>query len=464
MWCLRLRPPKLDPEDLIMSRKEVLYLFEGGLVGFRRITRKGYVGYGMQGTWSNVDGNIHLENFACFQDDFGRHVIAREVWEMQVAQAPPVSRPPPPRHQCLDPGPLEVVSWQYTPNCHGCSGQRPAITPTSPATPARPTTTACESWCGWVSQGSWQYSPECRGCSGGTPSQPVERPTAPIQTTGSCVGWCQWVPSPSGQYTPDCHNCSNSHPDEGTSTTVTGNGTCVGWCQWVPLASVNIHQNAVGAPLRARLVAIDTGQHQMCRLLQVGAARLLADHSRLSQLLWKCVFPAAAWSHSAGQREQCKLFELVPVGPHSILEPHSWLPWLLWARASWTFPAAQWKRRRKLRRMRSGRQRTRDCASSCPGNPRHLGSSSIAASGDAAKTLTTPIVSIVVPFWAPQHCPEMAPRPLLTSLLVATLFSLAARSALRFTPGLTSPSRSVSATAAEAARNYNGDYRPESET
>mmetsp|Transcript_74903 Transcript_74903/g.178807 ORF Transcript_74903/g.178807 Transcript_74903/m.178807 type:complete len:227 (-) Transcript_74903:70-750(-) len=46
----------------------------------------------------------------------------------------------------------------------------------------------------------------------------------------------------------------------------------------------------------------------------------------------------------------------------------------------------------------------------------------------------------------------MAPRPLLTSLLVATLFSLAARSALRFTPGLTSPSRSVSATAAEAAR------------
>ncbi|CAE7260372.1 unnamed protein product, partial [Symbiodinium sp. KB8] len=39
--------------------------------------------------------------------------------------------------------------------------------------------------------------------------------------------------------------------------------------------------------------AIGTGQHQMCRLLQVGAARLLADHSRLSQLLWKCVFPAA---------------------------------------------------------------------------------------------------------------------------------------------------------------------------
>ena len=91
----------------------------------------------MQGTWSNVDGNIHLENFACtsgvkertvrliqtspgcflvtinvsgfwascfcrmqiyiytqaqapepgFEDDLGRRVIAREVWEMQVWQA-----------------------------------------------------------------------------------------------------------------------------------------------------------------------------------------------------------------------------------------------------------------------------------------------------------------------------------------------------------------------------------------
>lgn len=92
-----------------------------------------------------------------------------------------------------------------------------------------------------------------------------------------------------------------------------------------------------------------TGQHQMCRLLQVGAKSLLADHSGLPQLLWECVFPAAGWSCGAGERKQCELFELVPVGPHSILEPHSWLPWLLRARAQWTFPAAQWKRCWKLR-------------------------------------------------------------------------------------------------------------------
>mmetsp|Transcript_11512 Transcript_11512/g.24377 ORF Transcript_11512/g.24377 Transcript_11512/m.24377 type:complete len:224 (+) Transcript_11512:71-742(+) len=46
----------------------------------------------------------------------------------------------------------------------------------------------------------------------------------------------------------------------------------------------------------------------------------------------------------------------------------------------------------------------------------------------------------------------MAPRPWLTSLLVAVLFSMATRSALRFTPGLTSPSRSTSAMAVQAAR------------
>ncbi|CAE7455858.1 HMGB4 [Symbiodinium sp. CCMP2456] len=51
----------------------------------------------------------------------------------------------------------------------------------------------------------------------------------------------------------------------------------------------------------------------------------------------------------------------------------------------------------------------------------------------------------------------MAPRPWLTSLLVAVLFSLTTRSGLRFTPGLTSPSRSVSATAAEAARKKKVD-------
>eukprot|EP00439_Symbiodinium_sp_Y106_P018778 s4386_g2.t1 len=52
----------------------------------------------------------------------------------------------------------------------------------------------------------------------------------------------------------------------------------------------------------------------------------------------------------------------------------------------------------------------------------------------------------------PKLCPAMAPRPWLTSLLVAVLFSMATRSALRFTPGLTSPSRSTSAMAVQAAR------------
>lgn len=96
-----------------------------------------------------------------------------------------------------------------------------------------------------------------------------------------------------------------------------------------------------------------TGQYQLCDALQVGASRLLADHSRLWQLLWKCLFPSASGPCSADEPEQCNehiLRGLVSVGPHGFMEPLSWLPRLLRARTGWTLCATK-REQRKLRGM-----------------------------------------------------------------------------------------------------------------
>ena len=192
-----------------------------------------------------------------------RPVMAVTLLTAEVAQAPPVSRPPPPPHQCLDPGPLEVVSIG-APTCqppHGSTLRTvmavldkglplplPAPPPRQdPPPPARAGVAGC------------------RRAPGSTPRSAVaaqeELPVnqSNVQQHRSRRQAAAWLGA-SGS-----HLLLGSIPQiAATAQTPTrmraprrlSQAMELAWagasgCRWLP---VNIHQNAVGAPLRARLV------------------------------------------------------------------------------------------------------------------------------------------------------------------------------------------------------------------